>query len=968
MRNSSEWERVRLLFQAALELPAGARESYLSTACPDDARVRDEVRSLLGAHGEAGAFLETPVGRISAPTAATPAFTLQPGDRLGDFTIVAALGAGGMGEVYRARDARLDRDVAIKLLPPALAADPQRLARFERESRLLASLNHPHIGAIHSVEHVDGLHLLVLELVDGSTLDERVVGGPLPVRDALAIARQLTAALEAAHERGIVHRDLKPSNVKLSPTGSVKLLDFGLAKSHAPHDAATPLLPAAAPHTIEGLVLGTCGYMSPEQARGQPVDRRADIWAFGCLLFELLSGRPAFRGNTPSDTIAAVLERSPDWSALPPELPAGVRRLLRRCLEKDAEQRLHDIADARIEIDDVLRGEDEAQAGPVATRSSRRRAWLAPIVTLAGAVLVWWVWTAATTSETPLPLTRFTWSLPANTSLESPPAVSPDGRAIAFSASVSGEPPRLFVHEMHALDARAIPRTEGAKQPFWSPDSRAVGYFARGALMKVAIDGGAPVKICVAPDGRGAAWSPSGTIVFSPASIFAGLSRVSAAGGTPEPATLLDAAHAENSHRWPAFLPDGIHFLYFVRSVITERRGVYVGRIDRPASAPGTPLFRSETEGVYAPLEGDGGALLSVGAGQIDFRPFDARRLVLTGDPIRLPLPAGGNTPRQASMLSVSADVLAHVGSPLPYGQRLASIRRSGEDLHIDEHPGLVSWPRLSPDGSRLVFQRLDPVTGSPDLWVEHLERHTLVRVNQLGTSAQLPVWSPDGSRLAYVAAATGQQPALAVVAADGTGARSTLPCPRNRCEPSDWSPDGRWLIVHAIAGPSSDVWMLPTREDGSTARPLLAEAFVERDARVSSDGRLVAYVSEETGSPEISVQTIDGLKQREVVSAGGGSQPVWSRDGRELYFVDPAGLLRRTPVSRTPSGRPVLGPSTRLNVPALGTGHFGTQYDVSVDGRLYFLDRRIDDPPRDVGIVTGWRALVKSALSGTRH
>ena len=962
MTITAGWDRVRELFQAAVEQPEETRDAFLSAECNGDEALRREVSSLLAAHAAAGGFLETPAVQIEDHAPAAPVWALQPGARIGNFEVIAPLGAGGMGEVYRARDAQLGRDVAMKLLPPTFAADPQRVARFERESRILASLKHPNIAAIHSIEHIEGLHLLVLELVEGPTLADRLKAGPMPLPDALDIARQLTDGLEAAHERGIVHRDLKPANVKLTSSGRVMLLDFGLAKERA-HEAPDHPAPAdASASSSAGLILGTCAYMSPEQARGQLVDKRADVWAFGCILFELLSARRAFDGNTPSETIAAVLERQPDWSALPEALPASVERLLRRCLEKDPQRRLHDIADARIEVEEGLR--PVAERLPRSTRPRSRLATFAAFaaITAISAGVGWWARGAPPPESPAVGPTRFTWTIPAGLHLDSAPAVSPDGRHLAFTAVGDDAVPRLYVRPLNGLDARAIARTDGARHPFWSPDSLTLGYFAAGKMMKVALDGGAPVEICAATNPRGAAWGRHGVIVFSPSSIFSGLARVSADGGKPEPITLLDTEQGENSHRWPAFLPDGVHFVYFVRSIVAARRGVYLGRIDRPATTPGTSLFRSESEAVYAPLDDRGrGVLLSVAGGHIDVHPFDAGRRIVTGDPSTLPLPAGGHTPHHGANLSLSANVLTHVASSTPYGQRLMSTTLTGEAPRQHAERGILNWPRVSPDGSRLVSQLVDAPTGSPDLWVQDLERGTRVRVTKEGSSGQLPVWSADGARLAYVAG-TFEQPLLTIAAADGTGVTSTLRCPRFRCEPTDWSRDGRWLLVNVLdaGGPAADVWRVSTDTNGPQ-EPVLAESFVERDARFSPDGHLVAYVSLEVGRPEISVRTVEGTPRREVVSVSGGTQPVWSRDGTALFFVDPDGFLRKAPVRRTAERQLVVGGATRVEVPLIGSGHYGTQYDLSPDARrVYFLDGALTERPREIGFVIGWRALVR--------
>jgi Tol biopolymer transport system component len=948
-----QWERVRALFQSAIEQPPAARAVFVSTADGDEV-IQREVQSLLEAYAAAGGFLDAPA--VSGDTGVdAPLPALQPGDRIGSFEVAGVLGRGGMGEVYRACDATLGRDVAIKVLPRAFARDPQRLVRFERESRILASFNHPNIAAIHSVEQIDGLRVLVLELVEGPTLADRLGHGPLPPAEALDVARELARALEAAHDRGIVHRDLKPANIKLTPASGIKLLDFGLAKEPVDHAAARTEGPPDS--TTDGLVFGTCAYMSPEQARGKPVDKRTDIWAFGCVLFEMLTGTRAFQGETPSDTIAAVLEREPDWSCLPPATAPGIHRLVRRCLQKDATRRLHDIADARLEI-------EEAMSTPVETGAlPRPRVPVATILmtlalSMAAAASGWWLH-SITSGAAGIRTTRFTWALPAGMGLDSAPVISPDGRHIAFTARPATQgATSLFVRSLGELEARPIPGTEGAKQPFWSPDGRSLGYFARGKLMKVAIDGGAPVEICAAFDGRGGAWSRTGIIVFSPRNIEAGLMRVSEDGGAVEPATLLDVSQGENAHRWPAFLPDGIHFVYFVRSVIEERRGVYVGRIDRSASMPGTPLFRSEAEAVYAPLDGDDrGVLLTAAGGRIEARQFDVRRLRVIGDPKAIDLPAVGNTLYHPMMLSASPDVLAHGGTPVPFGARLTTATRDGQSVSSASERAAGNWPRLSSDGRRLAYARIDPTPGRTDIWVEDLVRGTRVRIMGNPINA-LPVWSPDGDRLAYLAGSI-LKGVLTVAAADGTGDVSTLPCPGRRCEPSDWSRDGHWVLATVDRERDRDVWMLPA-DGGAAARPLLAQPFPEHDARFSPDGRFVAYVSGETGRPEVSVQTVDGPRRREVISVAGGTQPVWSRDGRELFFVDPEGLLRSAPVSIAADARPHFGQPVRLDVPPIGAGHWGTQYDVSPDGRrFYLLERRLEPPPSDFGVVLGWRALL---------
>ena len=547
--------------------------------------------------------------------------------------------------------------------------------------------------------------------------------------------------------------------------------------------------------------------------------------------------------------------------------------------------------------------------------------------------------------------------------LDSAPVVSPDGRRIAFTAVRGGATPRLFVRSLDTRDAVTIDGTGGAKQPFWSPDGTSLGFFASGKLMKVVVAGGVPVVVCDAPDGRGGAWSPTGTIVFSPNLIFEGLAKVSADGGPVEPATLVDVDRGENSHRWPVFLPDGVHVLFHVRASTDERRGVYVARIDRPASTPGVPLFHSESEAVFVATAGrEVGVLLSAAEGQLQARPFDAAGLKLVGDPFTLPIAVGGNTPYHPAMLSASADLLATVAMSMPAGVQLGTVARDGTGLRLSSRRP-QNWPRLSPDGRRIARQMIDPARGNPDVWVEDLLDGTLVRVTTATGTEILPVWSPDGRRLAYGSGSSLDERRLSIAVADGTGVAQEFPCPGRYCEPTDWSPDGRYLIVNtraAMNGGRGDVWRV-VLESGGSAEALLSEPFPEYDARISPDGQWLAYVSEETGRAEVSVRAISGPPRRLVASNNGGSQPVWRRDGHELLYVDLEGRLRGRSVGRRPRGEIALGADVPLPVPLIGSGHWGTQYDVSPDGqRIYFIDQTPAPRPSDIGVVIGWRALLR--------
>jgi Tol biopolymer transport system component len=564
------------------------------------------------------------------------------------------------------------------------------------------------------------------------------------------------------------------------------------------------------------------------------------------------------------------------------------------------------------------------------------------------------------------PLARFSWSLPDGMTLDSAPSVAPDGRSIALVAAQDGVR-RLFVRELASSSYVALPGTEGARHPFWAPDSRTLGFFAGGKLMKVLVAGGAPSEVADAREGRGGAWSRSGTIVFAPDILESALLKVASTGGPVEPATLLDRERGDNSHRWPVFLPDGVHFLYFSRSSADERRGVYVGRVDQDASASNPMLMRSESEASFVPgLSPAASHLVYTADGHVEVRPFDAARVALSGDSTVLDLAAGGPNAVFPSMLSASADVVAFVESSMPLGLSLSSVARNGAGLEVATDLMTQNWPRISPDGGALAIQRIDTLRGTPDLWVDDLERGGRLLLTTSREADMLPVWSPDGTRLAFIT--TDSPPrmpgriTLVISARDGTGAPLTIPCPHAYCETTDWTPDGRNLIVNVRGARGSDVWAVPIAP-GEKATPLLHEPYVERDARVSPNGRWLAYVTEENGRPEIAVRTIDGSLRRVVVSASGGDQPVWRRDGAELFFVNPQGRLCSASVRTSGDGTPAFGVERVLDVPPIGFGHFGTQYDVTPDGqRVYFLKPTTVPRPRQIDIILGWRALLGGA------
>jgi eukaryotic-like serine/threonine-protein kinase len=911
-------------------------------------------------------FLEKPALVVAAPLLADEYAPLKPGTTVGPYQIVELMARGGMGDVYRAFDVRLARDVAVKVLQVGTPegapyiADSRSVHRFIQEARVTASLDHPNIVKVFDVGMFEGKPFLVAELLDGETLGARIRRGALPAHEAAQITSQVAAGLTVAHEAGLVHRDLKPDNIFLTKSGITKILDFGIAK------LAYEGVGTEGGRTLSGVLLGTAGYLAPEQVRGEAVDARADLFALGAIAFEMLTGTRAFAGDHTIDTLHAIVHDPPPepeaFGDAPPEFASIVIRLL----QKDPADRFQSAALLRAALDDLTRSPG-TRAAPARRRWLWRRSRSAARIAAAlivASVLVGVGFAIAPRDRagtaTEIPLTRFEWTLPPGITLDSPPVVSPDGRRIAFVALGDSGPPRLMVRGLEELSAKAIPGTEGAKQPFWSPAGDAIGFFARGKLMKVALTGGAPIELADAPDGRGGTWNSEGTIVFAPDLIETTLFQVPDSGGMARPVTEIDFARRDNSHRWPMFLPDSVHFLYFGRSETAARRGVYAGRVDR-LEHRADPLFRAESEAIFVPADSSGqpGHLLYVADGRLEARPFDAKRLTVTEGTKILATPVAGNTPYYAAMFSASRDVLAFVASPVTYGARLGSVGRDGTSLRIWEERGIQGWPRLSPDGKWLSSQRVNGVEGNPDVWIENLERGTRVRVTSSPKSDMLAVWSPDGRQMAYITDPRGT-PTIAIAAADGTGVLRTIPCPGAFCETSDWSTDGKELILTVHVPGGTDVWAMPV--DGSAAaHPLLAGPFVEHDARLSPDGEWIAYVSRETGRPEVSVRSRSGDRRRIVISSAGGTQPVWRRDGSELFFVDPAGRLSSVAVRRPATGEITFGVPTVLPVPVIGAGHLNTQYDVSPDGsRVYFMDREEPRRPAAINIVLGWRALLR--------
>ena len=944
----SRWPRVKEIFHSALARAPHERAHFLREACDEDVALRREVESLLSAHAEAGGFAERPaIDALTGPPGAhAVAAALAPGFEFGSYRIIGPLDAGGMGEVYRALDTRLRREVAVKVLPKALSDDPERVARLEREARLLAALNHPHIATIHGLEVVGGMHALVMELIEGPTLADRLSSGPLALNVALELARQIAEALEAAHEKGIIHRDLKPANIKFTAGGTVKVLDFGLAKAMAedPRDFSMATAVAAAA-TREGVIAGTPGYMSPEQARGQSVDKRSDVWAFGCVVYEMLTARPVFGRATMAETMAAILEREPDWERLPPDVPASIRRMLRRCLDRDPRRRLHHIADARIEIEDAAHDPAES-ASPLVAASSRRRERMLGISTavlalgIAAALGAWLLRSPADVPELRVveittPRTSDPWSF----------ALSPDGRRIAFVADHEGQP-TLWVRALDAASAQALPGTEGARRPFWSPDTRSIGFFTTGELKRIEARGGSVQTLATAIGGTTAAWGPDGTILFS-ITAARSLRRVNASGGAVEAATTPSAESP--GHRHPQLLPGGRQFLFFAGGPDAVR-GVYLGSLE---SSEVVRLLASDTQGAYVPP----GWLLFVRQGTLLAQRFDLARRMLSGEPITIADSVAIEPTTGAGAFSTSDVGVMAYRAGRPSVTRLSWFDRSGNALGTIGSPDQagLSNLRLSPDGRRVAAERT--LQNETDLWLLDSTRQTRFTRGSGESMTRLPVWSPDGGRIAFESIESGSVK-LSVRPSTGGGIEEVLfesPEPKIPC---DWSPDGRFLLYY-VPDPKTgtDLWVLPL----GTRAPFvfLKTEQNENWGQFSPDGRWVAYQSTDTGRYEIYVRPFPAAGGQFPISTAGGVYPRWSRDGKELYYIAPDAKMMAVPIRATATmfeaGVPTTLFQTRrvgdgLNV--IGTSH---QYDVSRDGRfLVNVEAESSVPP--ITLLMNWK------------
>jgi Tol biopolymer transport system component len=880
--------------------------------------------------------------------------SLSPGTRVGPYEVTAPIGAGGMGEVCRARDTKLNRDVALKVLPADFATDPDRMTRFQREAQLLAALNHPNIAAIYGLEDAGTHQAIVMELVEGSTLT-----GPLPVSDALHVAKQIADAVEYAHERGIIHRDLKPANIKVSPDGIVKVLDFGLAKAlddvsdvaMSPPASMSPTLSIAATHA--GVIMGTAAYMAPEQAKGRPADRKSDIWSFAVVLYEVLTGARIFGGDSVSETLASVMKDPITLRDLPVDTPAAIRRILTRCLERDPRRRLQSIGEARIAIEDAISNPVSVESAPTPPAAAHSSGWpwlVAAMAMLAAVAAIGWTWSRPAPAAppvlrytiTPAEGTILTTAAP-NASLL---AVSPNGKFVVYVADEKGRGRILWVRALDSLDAQRIDRTDGAMFPFWSPDSQHVAYFANGKLMRVALAGGAPLTICDVLSGEGGTWyqttEDDGVIVFADSPNSA-LSRVPARGGLPTSFTTL--ADDETGHSFPQFLPGGDRVLYLARG---KKSGIYMHSL---RSKERTFILDTIGRATYAPP----GLLLYMRDTILLAQRWNADTLKLEGDPVTIAedVRTGGGNGRNAFAASASGVLAYRAGSGVFH---VRAYTRDGAPEEIVVEPAQLGPMSVSPDETQIVLPRGGGSTR--DLWIADLRRRVFSPLTSMADSEQDAVWAPDSRRVAYVN--TDGRTRKLYFTVIGSGRHAALPVDMPEGVLEAWTPDGQFLVLRR----NGTIMLVPApREDGTLPDTKVRTVFDEKynvgQIRISPNGKWVAYMSVESTRPQVTVASFPSFTDRRPVSNDVTTQPVWRGDGKELFFLGVDQKLMAVDVDAGPQLR--LGPVKDLFHTNIVTNTAVHMYGVARDGRRILIREAAggNGTIEPLYIVSNWTSLV---------
>jgi len=938
-----QWEKIQDLYLAARELDTPARSSFLDEHCRGEEEVRSEVESLLKYEPAASRFLEAAVADLAIPA----------GTRIGSFEITSRLGEGGMGVVFRARDSKLQRDVALKLLPGRLAGGSDRLSLLQREAQMLASMNHPNIARIYGLEDSTAQCCIVMELVEGETLEERLRRGPIPIDEALDIARQIANALEAAHRKGIVHRDLKPANIKVAPDGQVTVLDFGLAKlvhAASQNDPADPRVLLSIP----GLILGTAPYMSPEQAKGGVTDTSSDVWAFGVVLYEMLTGKRPFGGDDVSETLEAVVGRDPDWSALPARLPFGIRKLVQQCLTKDRKHRITDIAVVQFILNESMSTGGGAVSGPEAlqqkpTISRRTMVALAAGFSLAS-LLAWFVF-----QRQPQPtatLTRFAIALPSNVTLLSgvgmrSVALSPDGSRLLFVARESSGVTRIYLRSADRLDPAPIRGTEGAAAPFFSPSGEWIGFLsADNKLRKIPVSGGAAFTLCDAAAMRSATWLPDDSIVFDS---FGTLWRVSASGGAPQ--ELLKPDKSEAYLLWPSILPDGKAIVFASARKGDPNWAIGAFRLD-------TRERRILVEGGASPHYISSGHLLFARGGNLLAASFDAATLQVTGDPV---------TVIEDVLVSyASAGAVEFAASRegsiayIPGGEALNRRALVWVDSHGREEPLQApkrnyEFPRLSPDGKEIVVGIGGGSDSGPDIWLYQFASGTLSRLTFKANDAETPIWKPDVRRVTYAVNNPANRTRQVFLRKTDASDEEALADSDQHLHLGGWSMKGNILVATA----DGDIWTLETNGK-QTWRLLTPTPYLERAATISPDGQWLAFASDETNRFEIYVQPFPDRARKFQISSDGGTEPVWAKDGRRLFYRsgDKMMAVAMDVKSGTPSfDSPVTLFRGRFAVSDVSGGD--AWYDVHPDGKRFLMLKNEETPYGSGNIVMSqnWKA-----------
>ena len=951
---TDRWQEIEKLYHSALKHEPNGRVEFLKEACAGDEALRQEVESLLAQHVEAEDFIEEPALKVAAKGMAMDTSHSLLGQQLGPYKILSMLGSGGMGEVYRASDSRLGREVAIKVLPSEFSADADRIGRFRQEARAVGQLNHPNILAIYDVNTHEGSPYLVSELLEGETLRDRLRRKALSPQKALGYAVQMARGLAAAHEKGIVHRDLKPENLFITRTDGVKILDFGLAKlTQRKLDASQLTTATTNPVATEpGVVMGTVGYMSPEQVRGEVADHRSDIFAFGAILYEMLSGKRAFQGNSTVETMNAILQEEPSPLAeIGGSILPGLERVVRHCLEKNRERRYQSAQDLAFNLEVLSAPSDSVPTHlTLDTARAKRRQWLAWLVA-AILFLAAIPFVVAYFQRTPTEVraVRFAVHPPEKTTFDGPNlSISPDGRHLAFQATDASGKRLLWVRPLESLSAQPLPGSDEGTYPFWSPDSRFVGFFAEGKLKKIELSGGSPQTLCDVPLGWGGTWNRDGVILFT-ANFYGTLYRVSAAGGEPSAVTTLDSSRQENAHLMPQFLPDGRHFLYLARSAQKQHTAIYVGSLD---SKDTQRLVGTEFNAAYAPPR----YLIFVREGMLMAQPFDAKALQLGGEPF----PVTQHVTQDISYAPFSASengVLVYWGGVQIKNTQLVWLDRGGKRLGPVGPPGYYRMPRLSPDETRVAVENLDPQTGRGDIWLLDLARGTSSPFTFDPADDAQPIWSPDGSRIVFRSQRGGSYTFYQKFS-NGTGQEEVLLQQNDFMRPEDWSPDGRFIAyaTMAVDDPETlaDLWLLPLSGERKPI-PYLQTEFSQHEARFSPDGRWIAYRSDESGKMEIYVESFPAPSGKAHVSTQGGVNPSWRRDGKELFYLALDQKLMAVevkPGSTFQAGVPWALFQTRVSGEVGSSKH----YTVTKDGQRFLVNMPVEGATSNpITVVLNW-------------